>query len=1262
MDFYRVVVKENRNTGALHVLPDWIVGRSNDLMTRGGAFYAVWDEKAGLWSTDIYDVQRLVDEDLRSHAERLEAENGVPYSVMTLESNSTRLWDEFQRFLRNSSTNSISLDEKLTFENTEIKKSDYVSMRLPYSLAPGSTDAWDGIVGTLYSEEERAKIEWAIGAIVSGDSKFIQKFLVFYGPPGSGKSTILNIIQRLFTGYTAVFDARELASNNNSFATASFKSNPLVAIQHDGDLSKIYDNTKLNSIVAHETMTINEKYKTPFEAKSNAFLFMGTNVPVKITDAKSGIIRRLIDVVPTQRTLDHHTYHALMEQINFELGAIAYYCLEQYRTMGQNYYSGYRPTEMMLQTDVFYNFIESAFDIFKADDGVTLKRAWVLYKEFCSDTGIEKMLPQYKLREQLKDYFEEFHERYSIDDVDVRSYYRGFKHLAPPEPRTDLPIKIDGSYVIELSEQPSILDDLYSPMPAQYANEAGTPRQRWENVVTILSDLNTRELHYVKVPANHIVIDFDLTDEDGNKSLERNLEAAASWPATYAELSKSGEGLHLHYAYTGDKEELASVYDVGIEIKTLPGDSSLRRKLTKCNDFNITTLNSGLPKKEKKLLENQSIKSEKGLRDLIVRNLRKEIHPGTKPSVDFIHKILQDAYDSGMAYDVTDMRGKVLSFAATSTHHSLDCIKLVQSMQFASQVDMPELSEASQDGPLVFFDVEVYPNLFVVCWKAEDSDHVVRMINPTPSEIEELFSMKLVGFNNRRYDNHILYARFLGYSEMDLFNLSQKIITGDNDRAVLFGEAYNISYADIYDFSSKKQGLKKFEIDLGILHMELDIPWEEPVDEGLWGKVEEYCVNDVIATEAVFKDRKQDFVAREILAELSGLSVNHTTQAHTAKIIFGGDKNAKSQFVYTDLSEMFPGYVYGPIKNEETGKETWGSTYRGETVGEGGYVYAETGIYENVALLDVASMHPTSIELLDLFGLYTANFSALKTARMAIKHKDYERARTLLDGKLGPFLADDQDAEALSYALKIVINIVYGLTSARFDNPFRDNRNKDNIVAKRGALFMINLKHAVQEQGYQVIHIKTDSIKIPNATPEIIEFVTNYGKDYGYDFEHETTYDKFCLVNDAVYIAREGDHWTPVGAQFAHPYVFKTLFTQEPIGFDDLVEARSVMQGVMYLDYSESGLGDSPEDLRHVGRTGAFVPVESGGGVLYRVKDGKSYAVTGTKGFRWVERDVAKNRLDSGEEIDIDQTYFDRLGDSAREAIQQFGSYEEFIK
>ena len=1251
MDFYKIRTKEAK--GFTQAYPDWVVDKFDDLMTRGGAFYAVWDEAKGMWSTSEYDVQRIVDADLRAFADENE-KKGLVVEPLVTRNFGTGSWEKFNKYIRNlpNNGNYYPLDENITFANTKVEKKDYVSKRLPYSLEAGSTGAWDELLGVLYSPDERDKIEWAIGAIVAGDSKWIQKFLVFYGPPASGKSTVIGIIEKLFEGYVATFEAKALTSNNGTFSMEAFERNPLVAIQHDGDLSRVEDNTKLNSIVGHDSMNLNMKYRSAVTIRPNAFVIVGTNKPVKITDAKSGNTRRLIDVHPTGAKIEPGRYHILMENINYELGAIAEKCLRRYREMGKYYYEGYIPVKMMMLTNSFYNFIEAHYDIFKTQDGTQLKNAWELYKKYCEDANIVKRLQYHEVRDELFSYFSDFKDRHIIGEKEYRSVYIGFKGLPEYGPTPFVP---DTSYAIELHDYDpdtygSAFNTLYPEAPAQLAKASGYPGKKWEAVSTTLRDIDTTKLHYVKVPAPHIVIDFDLVDEDGEKDIELNIAEASKLPPTYTEVSQSGKGLHLHYLYAGDVNDLANTLEVGVEIKTLLGDSSLRRRLTKCNSLDISTLTGGLPKREKKMIEGQSIQTEKGLRNLIERNLRKEIHPGTKPSIDFIHHILDEAYSDGLSYDLTDLRSAILSFAAKSSNQASACIKLVQTMQFVGQSNMQE-AQAS-DAPLVFFDVEVYPNLFIVCWKMQGSDTVVRMINPTGEDVQKLFSMKLVGFNNRRYDNHILYARYMGYSLEGLFNLSQDIIVNQaHNPSALFGEAYELSYADIYDFSSEKKGLKKFQIELGIHHMELDLPWDQPVDEGLWSKVEEYCANDVISTEAVFNYRKQDFVARQILSELSGLSVNHTTQQHTAKIIFGDDKKPQGKFVYTDLAERFPGYSFN-------GKE---STYCGEVTGEGGYVFAEPGFYENVALLDVASMHPTSIEQLDLFGPYTKNFSALKAARMAIKHKKYDEARLLFDGKLVQYLSDaehdPEGAQALSYALKIAINIVYGLTSASFPNAFRDLRNVDNIVAKRGALFMIDLKHAVQDRGFTVAHIKTDSIKIPGGNSEIIDFVIQFGKEYGYDFEHEVTYEKFCLVNDAVYVARAGGKWTAVGAQFQHPYVYKQLFSHEPIEFDDLCEVKNVTQGAMYLDMIGEGV---LEEMRHVGRTGSFMPVRDGGGDLWRVKDGKKYAVSGTKGYSWIERDVARHRNDI-DELFTDMEYFEKLKGEALKAIEQFVPYEELV-
>ena len=1313
MDFYRIrqrMVKKD----VLEVYPDFTV-RSNfkDLMVRGKSFYAIWDDEAGLWSTNEYDVSKIVDRDLQAYLDSLTDKFHCDIVTKWMTNYGTGTWRTYRKWLNDIPDSYHQLDERLTFSNTEVNREDYISKRLTYPLQEGDISAYDELIGTLYEETERRKLEWAIGAVVSGDSRFIQKFIVLYGKAGAGKSTILNIIQQLFEGYYTTFEAKALASSNNAFSTEVFKTNPLVAIQHDGDLSRIEDNTKLNSIVSHEEMTMNEKYKPSYTSRVNCFLFMATNRPVKITDAKSGIIRRLIDVKPSGNKITPHRYRELMDKIPFELSGIAWHCLKVYESLGKDYYEAYRPVDMMFKTDVFFNFIEDSYFTFLKQDGTTLKQAYEMYKQYCNDALVEFKLPKYKFREELKNYFKEFSEVTRVNGKQVRNYYSGF---ITDQFKSVVVEDIPKPKRLELTCEESIFDKECADCPAQYATKDETPIQKWDDVTTKLSDLDTSRLHYVRVPENHIVIDFDLRGDDGEKSAVRNLEEAAKWPATYAEFSKGGAGVHLHYIYDGDVSKLSRLYSYGVEIKVFNGKSSLRRRLSKCNDLPIAHISSGLPLKEgdSNVINKKTVKSERALRDLITRNLHKEIHPGTKPSVDFIKKILDDAYFSGLKYDVSDMMPKIMVFANNSTHQADYCIGLVSQMHFKSDEPAEPGQGEYSDDRIVFFDVEVFPNLFLVNWKYDGSgDRCVRMINPTPQEIEQLLQMKLVGFNCRRYDNHILYARYLGYSNLDLYKLSQRIVGGD--RNAFFGEAYNISYTDVYDFASagNKKSLKKWEIELGIHHQELGLPWDQPVPEEQWEKVAEYCDNDVISTEAVFHHLSGDWAARQILAELSGLTVNDTTNQHSTKIIFGNNKHPQDKFVYTDLSTIFPGYMFDPTK--KTGK----SQYRGEDPGEGGYVYAEPGMYTNIGLFDVASMHPSSIEALNLFGPYTKRFSDLKQGRVYIKHHDWKNAKDILDGALVPFIEALEDGSAsftpedLSSALKTVINSVYGLTSASFDNPFRDPRNKDNIVAKRGALFMIDLKHACQEKGWTVVHIKTDSIKLANVTPEMEEFVMEFGKKYGYSFEHEATYDRMCIVNGSTYIARysndaeiNGKHagqWTATAAQFQIPYVFKTLFSHEPIEFDDLCETKSVTTA-LYLDMNEgltiqSGVekeladraktrkkdgfdeqsivyinpefeGVTDEDLqkevakghdyRFVGRVGRFCPIKPGcgGGLLVREKDGKYYSATGAKGYRWLESEMVQALH---KEKDIDRRYYDGLVNEAVKDISEYGDFEWFV-
>jgi energy-coupling factor transporter ATP-binding protein EcfA2 len=330
IDFLMIATRSTKR-GIIEIYPKFIIKKSSDLMIRGGDFYAIWVEERGLWSTDEQDALYLMDQELDRYAEENRQHFDSNIKVLHLWDAETGMIDFWHKYCQRQMRDSFHmLDEKLMFSNVKTNKKDYASKRLSYPLEQGTYPAYEKLMSTLYSPDERMKIEWAIGAIVHGDSKKLQKFMVLYGAAGTGKSTVLNIIQQLFEGYYSVFDAKALGSSSNSFALESFKGNPLVAIQHDGDLSRIEDNTRLNSLVSHEIMTVNEKFKSTYANSFKCFLIMGTNKPVKITDAKSGLIRRLIDVSPSGEKLSMKEYNQAVKQIEFELGAIAYHCQEVY--------------------------------------------------------------------------------------------------------------------------------------------------------------------------------------------------------------------------------------------------------------------------------------------------------------------------------------------------------------------------------------------------------------------------------------------------------------------------------------------------------------------------------------------------------------------------------------------------------------------------------------------------------------------------------------------------------------------------------------------------------------------------------------------------------------------------------------------------------------------------------------------------------------------------------------------------------------------
>jgi putative DNA primase/helicase len=200
---------------------------------------------------------------------------------------------------------------------------------LPFDFDPDATcPAWEEFLDSALQEDAERKSalrEWFGYCLVA--SRKYQKMLMLVGPPASGKSTTLRVLER------CVGNENCGAVNLNAMAShfglegligKSVCIIPDAHLDRHSDTASILD--RLLGIVGGDKQQVQRKYQTSMELTLNVKFSMAVNRLPQLPDASNAIVRRLL-IIPFNVSFEGREDHDLDRQLEAETPGIVLWAL-----------------------------------------------------------------------------------------------------------------------------------------------------------------------------------------------------------------------------------------------------------------------------------------------------------------------------------------------------------------------------------------------------------------------------------------------------------------------------------------------------------------------------------------------------------------------------------------------------------------------------------------------------------------------------------------------------------------------------------------------------------------------------------------------------------------------------------------------------------------------------------------------------------------------------------------------------------------------
>ena len=147
--------------------------------------------------------------------------------------------------------------------------------QIPQSWSPGGTERLLKYIRVLFLDQvEFNTILWVIGSIAV-DPSSISKFLLLYGPGGTGKSTIIRMIEDIFNGCCGTINSSTITSKSSTVSTDTARTIASNRVVTAGDINLETSQLNLHTIkeiTGHDSLSI-----PPIKVRTRCTLIAASN-------------------------------------------------------------------------------------------------------------------------------------------------------------------------------------------------------------------------------------------------------------------------------------------------------------------------------------------------------------------------------------------------------------------------------------------------------------------------------------------------------------------------------------------------------------------------------------------------------------------------------------------------------------------------------------------------------------------------------------------------------------------------------------------------------------------------------------------------------------------------------------------------------------------------------------------------------------------------------------------------------------------------